>query len=192
MSRRAATLLVAGAALVLLAGLILWVRSRESAPTSAAAPRVTSSSPASPDRPESWVATLWLPSESQKLDSESVTVTSGGGAEQRAIAVVAALLAARPSAPRAAVFPAPVALGRLLLVGGTAFVDLRPEDGAEIPPAGSTLELLRVYSIVHTVIRNVPEVERVVLLWNGVQRPGFPGHVDTGRALVPMATLEGG
>jgi hypothetical protein len=192
LSRRAATLLVAGAALVLLAGLFFWVRSRESAPTGADAAPVDSPTRVEAARPESWVATLWLPSESQKLDSESATVTSLGGAEQRATAVVAALLAARPSAPRAAVFPAPVALGRLLLVGGTAFVDLRPEDGGEIPPAGSTLELLRVYSIVHTVTRNVPEVERVVLLWNGVQRPGFPGHVDTGRALVPMAALEGG
>ncbi|KAB2965787.1 MAG: GerMN domain-containing protein, partial [Thermoanaerobaculia bacterium] len=99
--------------------------------------------------------------------------------------------AARPEAPRGALFPAPVRVDRLILVDGTAYVDLRPEDGGEPPSTGSTLELLRVYSIVHTLVRNVPEVRQVVLLWNGVQRRGFPGHVDTARPLVPMASLEG-
>ena len=190
MSRRAATLLVAAAALVLLLGLFLWVRRRESQPP------VPPPLPAARTEPaadaESWVATLWLPSESGKLASESATVRSGAEAERRAEAVLAALLAARPAAPRAAVFPATVVPGRIVLAGGTAFVDLRPEDAGEIPAAGSTLEMMRVYSIVHTLARNVPEIERVVLLWNGVQRPGFPGHVDTGRALVPIPALEGG
>ena len=84
-------------------------------------------------------------------------------------------------------------MGRLLVQGGTAYVDLRPADGAgDPPPAGSNTELLRVYSLVHTLARNVPEIERVVLLWNGTQRAGFPGHVDTGHPLVPIAGLEGG
>jgi hypothetical protein len=49
---------------------------------------------------------------------------------------------------------------------------------------------MRVYAIVHTLVGNVPEVRQVVLLWNGVQRRGFPGHVDTGRPLVPLPALE--
>ena len=58
------------------------------------------------------------------------------------------------------------------------------------PQSGSTLELLRIYAVVHTVLRNVEEANRVVLLWNGVQRPSLAGHVDTGHPLRLRVDLE--
>ena len=191
MSRRAAAFVLAAALLVVALG-AYWALQRRAlrrgAPPVAAEP-----SPASPaaEATESWAATLWLPSESGRLAGQPATLASGAGARARGEAVLSALLAARPEPPLGPVFPGAVKVGRLLLVDGTAYVDLRPEDGGEPPSTGSTLELLRVYSVVHTLVRNVPEVRQVVLMWNGVQRRGFPGHVDTARPLVPLAALEG-
>ena len=48
---------------------------------------------------------------------------------------------------------------------------------------GSKQELLVVYSLVGSVVRNVEGVERVGLLWNGNQGSTFAGHVDTTRPL---------
>ena len=188
MSRRAAAALVATALVVVaLAALLAWRHRRAvAAPAEAAPPPAVVEAPR-----ETWSATLWLPSTSDRLAPLTVTVESAGDARARAEAVVSALLAAAPEAPRAPVFPRAVQLGRLLLLDGTAYVDLRPDDGGDLPSSGSAVELMRVYSIVHTLVRNVPEVQRVVLLWNGVQRPAFPGHVDTGHALKPLASLEG-
>jgi hypothetical protein len=193
-SRRVAALVVAAAlAVVALAiGLALARRQASRAGARSTAQVESSLAPAGEEPAvERWTATLWLPSESEKLSPAPEELSSARDARARAAAVLTALLAARPEPPRGAVFPAPVGIGRLLLVDGTAYVDLRPEGGGEPPPAGSNLELLRVYSIVHTLVRNVPEIRQVVLLWNGVERPGFSGHVDTGHALRPRAELEG-
>ncbi|MBP9825123.1 MAG: hypothetical protein KBF21_12930, partial [Thermoanaerobaculia bacterium] len=64
------------------------------------------------------------------------------------------------------------------------------DPAAEPPQSGSTVELLRIYAVVHTVLRNVAEANRVVLLWNGVQRSSLAGHVDTGHPLRLRADLE--
>jgi hypothetical protein len=189
-SRRAAALVIAGALLVIALG-AAWALRRRAAPATPPVPEPAAVAPAAPEPAVSWTATLWLPAEDGRLAPEPAPLSSGTGARARAEAVLAALLAARPAPPRGAPFPGAVRLGRLILVEGTAYVDLRPEDGGEPPSTGSTLELLRVYSIVHTLARNVPEVRQVVLLWNGAQRRGFPGHVDTARPLVPIAALEG-
>jgi hypothetical protein len=47
----------------------------------------------------------------------------------------------------------------------------------------------RVYSVVDSLTANIPEVKQVVLLWNGVQRETFSGHLDTSRPLLPNRTL---
>ena len=44
--------------------------------------------------------------------------------------------------------------------------------------------MLSVYSIVNTVLLNIPEISAVVLLNNGQQRPTFAGHLDTSRPLL--------
>ena len=178
MSRRAATLLIAAAALVLLLGLFFWVRRRESQAT---APPPTPPPAATPSADtESWVATLWLPSESERLASESVTVRSGAEAERRAERWSSRC--SRRGPPR----HAPRSSRRPSRWGGSSSPAARrsstcgPRTAARSPAAGSALELLRVYAIVHTLARNVPEVERVVLLWNGVQRPAFPATSTPG------------
>lgn len=87
-------------------------------------------------------------------------------------------------------FPPEVKLGSIeLSADGIAYLDLR-WDGHEDPPeSGSTEEIQRVYSLVDTLALNVPEVNRVTLLWNGTERLTFSGHLDTSRPLVPDRTL---
>jgi Sporulation and spore germination len=110
--------------------------------------------------------------------------------------------AAKGSAPAAGPAAAPNAAGLVgplppevklgdvqLSADGTAFVDLRWPDHEDPPESGSTEELQRVYSLVDSVALNVPQVSRVVLLWNGTQRVTFSGHLDTSRPLVPDRSL---
>jgi hypothetical protein len=140
---------------------------------------------------ETWTARLFFPSGDDRLLAQEAPVTSGSGARSRAAGAVAALLSVPPVAPRVAVFPPEVKLGKLLLLeDGTVIVDLRSDPVAEPPQSGSTVELLRIYAVVHTVLRNVEEANRVVLLWNGVQRSSLAGHVDTGHPLRLRADLE--
>ena len=70
---------------------------------------------------------------------------------------------------------------------GTAFLDLAGE-----PPAlGTHGELLVVYSLVNTLALNLEGADAVVLLWNGVQRQTFSGHIDTTLSLKPRVDLAG-
>ena len=100
--------------------------------------------------------------------------------------------------------PAGVRLLAVELIDGVAYVDLTTVDvgsgrGAaraagrsalvlERPAMGLTQELLAVYSLVNSLTANNLGVDRVVLMWNGEQRPTFAGHVDTTRPL--MADLD--
>jgi hypothetical protein len=87
-------------------------------------------------------------------------------------------------------FPPEVKLGSVQLsADGIAYLDLRWNDHEDPPESGSTEEIQRVYSLVDSAALNVPEVNRVVLLWNGTQRLTFSGHLDTSRALVADRTL---
>jgi sporulation and spore germination protein len=104
--------------------------------------------------------------------------------------VVEALLAGPKSPDLSRPFPVGVTLGGVQLSGdGIAYVDLRWPDHPDPPPSGSTEEIQRVYSIVDSVALNVPQVSRVVLLWNGVQRDTFSGHLDLSRPLAPDRAL---
>lgn len=108
-----------------------------------------------------------------------------------------------PTDPADDVFPAlPVGVRLLALevLDGVAYVDLtmaevgdgRGERGAprrsalvlERPAMGLTEELLAVYSVVNSLTANSLGIDRVVLMWNGEQRPTFAGHVDTTRPLM--------
>lgn len=199
----AAAAIVVALLVVLGAGFWLW-RSRASEPNheaiagpagelpaseasaSAAATRAPSA-----NAEEAWPARLYLPATNDLLVAQDATVFSAPTARARAIGVVQALLAATPVEPRVAVFPPEVKLAKLLLLDdGTVIINLKSEPVGEPPASGSTLEELRIYAVVNTILRNVEEAKRVVLLWNGVQRPTLSGHVDTGRPLRLRTDLE--
>lgn len=67
---------------------------------------------------------------------------------------------------------------------GVLYVDLKFTGEASHPAWGSRQEMLAVYSVVNTLLANAPEIDSVVLLRNGQQRPTFAGHLDTSRPLL--------
>ena len=72
-----------------------------------------------------------------------------------------------------------------VLADGIAAIDLASPDGTPNPATGSQRELLTVMSLVNTVTLNEPEIDAVVLLWNGQQPATFAGQLDIGRPLRP-------
>ncbi len=192
MNRRWAGVAVACALLIATTAAIwLWRRAPPRSTPAAPAVAAPAAAPLAAPPTERWMARLFLPDAGDRLAVLEHEVESGGGAVERARAALDALLAARPEAPLQPLFPTPVELGKLLLAeDGTAYVDLRAAGSSDPPDSGSTVELLRVYSPVHTLLRNVPEIHRVVLLWNGIQRTSLAGHVDTAHPLGLRPELE--
>ena len=45
-------------------------------------------------------------------------------------------------------------------------------------PGGSNSELLTIYSVVNSLILNVPEIEQVKILIDGNESPALAGHID--------------
>ena len=62
----------------------------------------------------------------------------------------------------------------------TCYVDLSEAVGKN-HPGGSKSELLTIYSLVNSLVLNVPEIERVQILIDGNQAPTLAGHVDLER-----------
>jgi hypothetical protein len=133
---------------------------------------------------------LLFPAEDGFLHAESRQLPLPEEPGARLQAVVAALLAGPQGKGLVAPLPKGTTAGKVYLdPHGVAYVDLLAEGQAAPPPAGSDLELLRVYSLVDTVAGADPRVRAVVLLWNGTQRQTFSGHIDTVRPLVAETGL---
>ena len=60
---------------------------------------------------------------------------------------------------------------------GTCYVDLS-EAVRKNHPGGSKSELLTIYSMVNSLVLNVPEIERVQILIAGKEAPTLAGHID--------------
>lgn len=133
---------------------------------------------------------LYFPGSGTALAAESRELAVPEDAEQQLLTLARALLAGPESPLLSAPLPPGVEVRSVHLDGdGVAYVDIVAPDGGEPPAGGSTEELLRVYSLVNTLALNVAAVERVVLLWNGEQRPTWSGHLDTSRPLAADSSL---
>jgi len=110
---------------------------------------------------------------------------------ERQLAALATALADGPSRPgMVAPLPPGVSVrGVSLGESGVVYLDLVSEDGSPPPSGGSNEELLRVYSLVNTLVLNVAEARSVVVLWNGAQPLTFSGHLDLSRPLLPDPSL---
>ena len=167
---------------------------------------------------EDFLAILCFPSVDGLLRCDEQPILAEGNAEETAAVIARALIAgpaafesetegdpSEMSGESFRALPGGVRLLSLELLDGVAYVDLTTDragsqaDGTasaagrsalrlERPPMGLREELVAVYSLVNTLTANNLGVDRVVLMWNGEQRPTFAGHVDTSRAL--MADLE--
>ena len=60
---------------------------------------------------------------------------------------------------------------------GTAYVDLS-EEATTGHPGGCKMEILTVYSIVNTLILNIPDIGSVKILIDGKETKTLAGHVD--------------
>lgn len=143
-----------------------------------------------PEPQESVVFTLYFPGRGERLGVEERELAVGDEPRARARTLVLALLDGPRTAGLVRPFPERVGLHDIYLTSdGVAFVDLGGEDLESPPPSGSMEEMLRVYSLVQTLTANLPEVQWVAVLWNGVQRQTFSGHLDTSRPLGPKPDL---
>jgi spore germination protein GerM len=64
-----------------------------------------------------------------------------------------------------------------IIPDGTCYVDLS-EAVRKNHPGGSKSELLSIYSIVNSLVLNVPEIERVQILVDGNEASTLAGHID--------------
>jgi hypothetical protein len=213
MSRRAAGLVLAIALLLVLGSLAWWWQSGRRGGRAGRPGPAAGEAGAAPTERHSF--DLYFPAAGGGLHAERRDLQVSESPKDRIRKILEALLAgpasgtsagspaagssAAPTAAGAAPaagsglvrpFPPEVKLGSVeLSADGTAFVDLRWPDHEDPPESGSTEEIQRVYCLVDSVALNVPQVNRVVVLWNGTQRITFAGHLDTSRPLLPDRTL---
>jgi len=64
-----------------------------------------------------------------------------------------------------------------IIPDGTCYVDLAQAAGTH-HPGGCNSELLTIYSVVNSLILNVPEIKRVKLLIDGNEAQTLAGHID--------------
>ena len=184
MNRRAAAFIL-GLALALLAGGALWWWLQGRGGSGVEGGPETADTRQAPVPFE-----LWVPDGiGLRVERRELQVTSAP--KDRIRRITEALLTPRPDGAR--LFPEGVALaGVQLSKEGTAYLNLTWDGPGheDPPPSGSTEEMQRVYSLVNSIVTNVPEARRVALLWNGLQRPTFAGHLDTSRPLAPLPALR--
>lgn len=132
---------------------------------------------------------LFFPSEAGFLVPESRSLPQDSTGEELAATVITHLLSGPQTRQLFAPLPEGVALSSVhLSQDGILYVDLSTADGDPLR-LGSQQELLATYSLVDSIIANVEEAHRVVLLWNGQQRETFAGNVDTRRPLAANRRL---
>lgn len=186
MTRDSARILVASIAGLGLLAFVLWLALGRTGP--AAAPGEVTAGPDDPT--ESVTKTLYFPGPGARLAAESRELPATENLERGVRHVVEALLAGPESPSLLAPLPPGIEVGSVFLaIDGTLFLDLVTGEGSTALAWGSKQELLTVYSLVNSVLANEPRALRVMLLWNGQQRPTFAGHVDLTRPLTPHQGL---
>lgn len=138
-----------------------------------------------------WVpVTLYFPGEGGSLYAETHQVPPEENAEKRITLLVEELLGGPEGGGLRSPLPEGVKLRRgYLQEDGTAVVDFSSPEGSAPPASGSHEEMLRVWSVVNTVVLNVSEVHSLLLLWNGEQPLTFAGHLDLARPLTANKSL---
>jgi hypothetical protein len=133
---------------------------------------------------------LYFPGPGGRLAREQRDVDGSADPSRLAAHVVQALLEGPRSEKSFRPFPEGVTAGEVHVTGdGVAYVDLVSTGNPTPPFNGSTVELLTLYSLVNSVVQNVPGARSVVVLWNGRQPRTFGGHIDTSRPLLPAPDL---
>lgn len=111
------------------------------------------------------------------LTAEDMVVAQPDGAKALGTVIVEALI----EGPRNALvrtIPQGTSLRTFHLVeNGAAYVDLSKE-AKENHPGGARSELMTIYSLVNSIVLNVPEVDAVKILIDGQEETTLAGHID--------------
>ena len=138
-------------------------------------------------------AVLYFPGQGGRLYAERREVPEMGDLEEQILVLVELLLRGPEQTSLYPPLPSGVQVtGVHLLAEGVAYLDLLPPEDPAALAWGSRREILSAYSVVNTIVLNLPEVRAVVFLWNGQQRSTFAGHLDTTRPLTANRRLLGG
>lgn len=184
MTRRTAGLVIGASLVLVLVVAVWWLLGRGGA---GSGPGDGDDAPRDPTQ-----VVLYFPADDGRLYPEERSLPVGGTPRERTEALVTALLEGPETLGLSRPYPEGVGLlGAYTTPNGVAYVDLGSEEMENPPPGGSLEEMMMVYSVVHTVVENVPEVRRVALTWNSQQRESFTGHLDLSRPLAPMPDLVG-
>lgn len=133
---------------------------------------------------------IYFPDDRGTLSAEPRALPPWSTPEEGARALIEAVIAGPRSEDLSPPLPDGTSLGSIHLSGsGLLYVDLLSTEHSRPPASGSRMELTTVYSLVDSVLLNIPEIQAVVLLWNGRQLPTFAGHVDTSLPLRADADL---
>lgn len=159
---------------------------REPAPADPAAAEATPApeSPADAPAVPKIKATLFFAAEDGlHLVPTEHEVPLADGAVAQARSVLEALLAADAPAPLSATIPKGVTLrGIFVSDRNEVFVDLDPAIRTS-HPGGTQRELMTVYTIVNTLLTNLPGLQEVQILIGGQEVDTLAGHVDLRRPL---------
>lgn len=187
MSRRLAGTLIAGSALTLLVLLVLIsraLRDRESLGGETGA--VPTQEKAPPGEAE---VELFFPGGGGLLYREARSLPFLEDPIDQAKEIVAALIEGPASDSLVRSLPEGTEL-RSIHRGAedVLFVSLKAPPRDNLWSLGSRAELLMTYSLVNSLALNIDGIERIALVWDGVQRSTLAGHVDTTRPLGPSRT----
>lgn len=185
MSRRAAGFVLGLAAVLLVGGLAWWLLSGRTG--GGGGGRSGAEEAGGPGEPVSFV--LYFPTDGGLLAGERRELQVTETPRDRASKIAQAVLAGPKSQGLYRPFDPAVRVASVEIADGVAYLDLVWEGHDEPPASGATEEIQRVYSLVNSVGLNVPEAQRVVLLWNSFQRLTFAGHLDLSEPLQPDRSL---
>lgn len=179
--------LTAVAAIVFAIALMTGLNRLLTRPTSTGAvvdPAVVPGAPATAAAVPKIKATLFFQSEDgMHLVPSEREVPLAEGAVAQARSILEAQLSAQPQAPLSSTIPKGTTLrGIFLSERNEVFVDLDPSIRAS-HPGGTLQELMTVYTIVNSVLTNLPNLQQVQILIGGQEADTLAGHVDLRRPL---------
>jgi spore germination protein GerM len=130
------------------------------------------------------VVELYFPSaEDDGLVAEAREIFATAAPGDRAKQIVADLISGPATELALRAIPSGTRLRQIyVLEGGVAYVDFS-DDLRDGLGGGSTEELFAVYSVVDSVVLNIPEIERVGILIDGESIDTLNGHMDLRRPL---------
>lgn len=155
--------------------LVLWAGCQDSATNNTVTPENQAQSEKSSDR--IMVHLYFSDSDNSFLISEQRSLSASSRSEALGVQIIKALLEGPKQSLERTIPEGTILRGLYILQNRTAYVDLSREI-RDHHPGGAKLELMTIYSMVNSLILNIPEIETVKILIEGKEVATLAGHVD--------------